>query len=818
MKRTRVLAVVLICSMLFGQTVIAEDTLEIQIPEVSIFGDTDSIIEPYIIDEASPEPEESDTLQYLQSETYANVPSQTAADGAFDYNISYSLDESLLNYTNVYTCTRQYVCEELNGVYFLQGAVLSFLDLSTGEYRVVYTFDHESDYVYFTDNILYWGSGKNTIIEYDLAAQTVKKTLTLDSIRTSTGIGVDALGRIYLGVTEAETNVRMLYLLSPEGTLLDSMEMDRTIYEFSGFGEDGSFYFVAYRNWVYWGYEHDMKALFTCSVNDNMLQEDKLACIENVCQLYFSEYQDCAALLGGHYLADYLGNVYDVTNIQDFSISTVLTIEHAVDEEVTASDSNVDLSTGLASIGVRMIYNPEKNSMIGYTSGKNLFEYDINSGELLGKYVTSHYVFNLLEYNQDAMIAIEREDGKFYIELIRKTDLKEVEPVILNLNESETYSSHTKEAVQQQWKSAQISSDIQVYKSTYSLSPYKEAVYTDEMKEALLGYSNYLRWLGGLTPVTSAPDETWSDAAKGAVVLTKTGELTHSPSQPEDMDDDFYEAAYRGCSESNLYGGGISEGKAASSMYFLKGWLDDTNNIGSYELGHRFTFLQRASYQIAYGSTDSYLAQTNVAYNNQENRTGTIIGVDNNDYCYPWPSAGYFPTDTISTKALWSINLNSDKIDLSNKAPKVEIKDLETGTVTDVSDSLGSSAYYGHSAYFSYFYGECFYFDPPQADSYYGKSYEVTISNLELTDGEPAEIVYTVNFFNAAEGDFTKGDINADKKIDLLDLVLCMNHVSKKSLLKENAFSAADIDESGTVDLLDLMRLLNYVSKKTSTL
>lgn len=61
------------------------------------------------------------------------------------------------------------------------------------------------------------------------------------------------------------------------------------------------------------------------------------------------------------------------------------------------------------------------------------------------------------------------------------------------------------------------------------------------------------------------------------------------------------------------------------------------------------------------------------------------------------------------------------------------------------------------------------------------------------------------------------GDINADGKVDILDLMLCLNHVSRKSELSGDRFQTADIDGNGKVDLLDLMRILNYVSKKTGT-
>ena len=68
------------------------------------------------------------------------------------------------------------------------------------------------------------------------------------------------------------------------------------------------------------------------------------------------------------------------------------------------------------------------------------------------------------------------------------------------------------------------------------------------------------------------------------------------------------------------------------------------------------------------------------------------------------------------------------------------------------------------------------------------------------------------------KADVVLGDINQDGSINIQDLMLCLNHVSQKSLLTGDGLAAADVDESGAVDIRDLMRLLNYVSGKSATL
>ena len=68
------------------------------------------------------------------------------------------------------------------------------------------------------------------------------------------------------------------------------------------------------------------------------------------------------------------------------------------------------------------------------------------------------------------------------------------------------------------------------------------------------------------------------------------------------------------------------------------------------------------------------------------------------------------------------------------------------------------------------------------------------------------------------ESKVTLGDINADGQVNLTDVVLCLNHSSKKSLLTGDALAAADVNQDGAVNLTDVMRLMNYVAKKSTTL
>lgn len=52
----------------------------------------------------------------------------------------------------------------------------------------------------------------------------------------------------------------------------------------------------------------------------------------------------------------------------------------------------------------------------------------------------------------------------------------------------------------------------------------------------------------------------------------------------------------------------------------------------------------------------------------------------------------------------------------------------------------------------------------------------------------------------------------------MTDLMMCLHHVSGRTVLTDNALLAADIDDDGTVKMVDLMKVLHYVSGRNSNL
>ena len=78
-------------------------------------------------------------------------------------------------------------------------------------------------------------------------------------------------------------------------------------------------------------------------------------------------------------------------------------------------------------------------------------------------------------------------------------------------------------------------------------------------------------------------------------------------------------------------------------------------------------------------------------------------------------------------------------------------------------------------------------------------------------ESDTSKLTFT-NYFGVK-----KGDIDKDGEITMNDVILCLNHVSKKKILTGEALAAADVDGNG-VSMNDVIKLLNFVSKKNSDL
>lgn len=182
------------------------------------------------------------------------------------------------------------------------------------------------------------------------------------------------------------------------------------------------------------------------------------------------------------------------------------------------------------------------------------------------------------------------------------------------------------------------------WKNPYSAGSLKNGVITDTLNRL-----NYYRWLVGVNEITVNTAKLDRNQ-KGAVISKANNEISHYPSQPSDMSNEFYKEAYAGCNagytQGDIYSGNVSYGEKIPYQA-IEGFVDDLNNItiGS-KTGHRQSMLDPKATSISFGQCDIYT-------------TASVYYDPNKDISkeryYAYPSAGYFPKNEMKIGQYWSI-------------------------------------------------------------------------------------------------------------------------------------------------------------------
>ena len=115
------------------------------------------------------------------------------------------------------------------------------------------------------------------------------------------------------------------------------------------------------------------------------------------------------------------------------------------------------------------------------------------------------------------------------------------------------------------------------------------------------------------------------------------------------------------------------------------------------------------------------------------------------------------------------------------------------------------------------------------AKAYDGKAKVTGAGSVDLKEGKNAvpvtvtasdgsKRVYTLTITRAKAPALSKGDVNGDRSITVVDALMILKHHAGQQTLTGEALKRADADGSGTVDILDALRLLRYISGKSKTL
>jgi hypothetical protein len=255
----------------------------------------------------------------------------------------------------------------------------------------------------------------------------------------------------------------------------------------------------------------------------------------------------------------------------------------------------------------------------------------------------------------------------------------------------------------------------------------------NEVLQAGMDAINLVRYIAGIPDDVELDPEYTELSQHGAVLLMAVNALTHSPSKPEDMAQDFYDKGHQATSSSN-----ISTVNLPSTTVFR--YMDDSASHNVASVGHRRWILNPPMKRSAFG-----VGLT---------RYGLMYAVDMTrgfvEYEYiAWPSPGVFPTTFISNNLPWSISVNAQKYGRPDiNKTEVTLKHLNSAQVWTFSSNTPSSAS-PPNAYYNidqggYGINNCIIFRPELDNSFQykeGDVFQVVVSGLA------EDLSYTVKIF-----------------------------------------------------------------------
>ena len=295
-----------------------------------------------------------------------------------------------------------------------------------------------------------------------------------------------------------------------------------------------------------------------------------------------------------------------------------------------------------------------------------------------------------------------------------------------------------------------------------SFSPYRAGTVRREILEEALSEVNYARQLAGVPSNVTLNDEYTRRAQMGAILLDAIDTLTHEPSKPRDMPQDFYEAAYDATSHGNIAYSKIIQGSRSRGNLELRDttklYMEDTDgkNVGA--LGHRRWLLNPRLKQVGFGiSTRKGYSVTYVIEEFRIKRKN-LSRAEYAEYLdwlkWPiadefvsWPSSKYpHPLSWFEAKTAWSVTLNRNVFKPCNpQSVSVKMTRLNDGKVWNFGKA-------GNDGYFviapdDVAYDECLIFCPDDIKSYSnGEYWRVEVSGLTRKDGSSGSFTYSVNF------------------------------------------------------------------------
>lgn len=261
--------------------------------------------------------------------------------------------------------------------------------------------------------------------------------------------------------------------------------------------------------------------------------------------------------------------------------------------------------------------------------------------------------------------------------------------------------------------------------------------------------ANYMRYLAGLPDDLILDEELTHQAQHGAVLLASTDLLSHTPAQPADMNDEFFQTGYESTSSSNIYAlyGGTATPDFLSQT--VRGYMDDEDSSNVSVLGHRRWILNPSLFRTGFGfaqtaSDAHYYSSMQVFDHSRKDKVSYTEVL--------WPNKGYFPTDVFAGNVPWSVSLNPalyEEPDRNTITVTLERRSDHKVWKLDKKSDNPENAHYFNVDTDGYGIPNAIIFRPDGIESYEdGDIFDVSIAGLVSSNGKPATLRYSVHFFD----------------------------------------------------------------------
>lgn len=349
---------------------------------------------------------------------------------------------------------------------------------------------------------------------------------------------------------------------------------------------------------------------------------------------------------------------------------------------------------------------------------------------------------------------------------------------------------------------------IKQYRTLHAGSPYViepklsapqvlgklDEVYLDDA----LRTTNFVRLLTGLPANVRLVDSLNSKAQHGAILLAMYGNLSHYPTRPIDLDEEFYNIGYKSTSTSN-----IAAGFATIETSIRKGYMEDGDLSNLDRVGHRRwvldPYLQTTGFGFAENVKTSYGRFMSMQVINRDSKTSVI------DYDYvAYPSAGNFPLEYFGENYPWSISLNPQKYqkpllnDVSIKLTRAS--DSKVWYLDKSDNTLRNNTEYFNVDHGGYGGSSSIIFRAPIKEILSGDQFTAEIDGLKNIHGEEVSVSYSVNFFNMMKSLTIESEKDSQKSSDRIHYQVWLHLMSgeKLNITNEVEIEAAawDVDSS----------------------